>query len=92
VRHELDPISGGFDFDGVFYGAMAGGPIIDPPYAHVPPWCFRILTPALVRALPWNTLASFRAVAFASTVALLRLVFAVLADLGFDDRWCAINA
>jgi hypothetical protein len=69
---------GGFDFDGVFYGAMAGSPLIDPLYARIAPWCYRVLTPALVRALPLDTLAAFRAVVFVSDVASLCVLFAIL--------------
>ena len=78
----------GFDFDGVFYAAMAGSPLINNSYAHVAPWCYRILTPAVVHLLPWDTLTSFRASAFASNIAALCLLFAILRRLRFAPGSC----
>lgn len=75
----------GFDFDGVFYAAMAGSPAVIPALAHVAPWCYRIVTPFLVSRLPWETLTGFRVVAFASDVLSLVTLFLILRRLGFTD-------
>jgi hypothetical protein len=73
----------GFDFDGVFYAAMAGSPGTMPGMAHVAPWCYRIVTPFIVSLLPWETLTGFRIVAFASNVVSLVTLFLILRRLGF---------
>jgi len=75
----------GFDFDGVFYAAMAGSPLVMPEMAHAAPWCYRIATPFFVSLLPWETLTSFRIAAFASDVASLVTLFLILRRLGFAD-------
>lgn len=76
---------GGYDFDGVFYAAMAGSPQINPAYAHIAPWCYRLLTPALVHALPFATLTGFRCIAFVSDIGSLWLLFVILRRLRFSD-------
>src|SRR5580765_7542629 len=73
----------GFDFDGLFYAAMAGSPGVMPALAHVAPWCYRIVTPFLVSRLSWETLTGFRVVAFASDVVSLVTLFLILRRLGF---------
>ena len=82
----LTTSNAGFDFDGMFYAAMAGSPKVKPALAQVAPWCYRVATPALVSRLPWDTLTSFRIVAFTANVASLVLLFLVLRALGFADR------
>ncbi len=83
--------NGGLDFDGVFYAAMAGHPQLKPELARVAPWAYRVATPALVQALPWDTLTSFRVLVFATNVAALLLIFLILKGLGFADRLCWIG-
>ena len=75
----------GFDFDGLFYAAMAGSPLVMPEMAHAAPWCYRIVTPYLVSLLPWETLTSFRIAAFGSDVVSLVTLFLILRRLGFAD-------
>lgn len=75
----------GFDFDGVFYAAMAGSPRVTPTMARVAPWCYRVVTPSLVSLLPWDVLTSFRIVAFASDVLSLVILFLILRRLGFAE-------
>lgn len=75
--------------DGVFYAAMAGHPRINPDYAHVGPWAYRVATPAVAAQLPWDTITNFRVLAFVSTVATLFLMFLILEQLGFGASLCA---
>lgn len=81
----------GLDFDGVFYAAMAHHPEIAPDLAHVVPWCYRVLTPAVVSVMPWETLTSFRVAAFVSDVASLALLFLILRGLGFSGELAGIG-
>jgi hypothetical protein len=80
----LTSSNGGYDFDGMFYAAMAGSPRVKPALAHVAPWCYRIVTPALVSRMPFETLTSFRSLAFAANVASLVLLFLIARRLGFS--------
>ena len=93
VTTPLTTSNAGFDFDGMFYAAMAGSPRVKPALAHVAPWCYRIATPALVSRLPWDTLTSFRSVAFTANVASLVLLFLILRALGVTERssWLGVT-
>lgn len=73
----------GFDTDGSRYGTMAGSPLFPASRALDAPWCYRVLTPALVKALPVETLMVFRIVGFASNVATLLILYLLLRKLRF---------
>jgi hypothetical protein len=75
--------NGGFDSDGRNYGAMAGEPSLSAEFAHQPPWCYRVLTPALASLLPGPILDRFRVLAFVSSVATLALFLGILRALAF---------
>ena len=73
----------GFDADGSRYGTMAGSPLFPASRALDAPWCYRVLTPALVKALPVETLLGFRIVGFASNVVTLLILYLLLRKLRF---------
>ncbi|HMI91252.1 MAG TPA: hypothetical protein VK509_07805, partial [Polyangiales bacterium] len=73
---------GGYDYDGVFYAAMANGE--NGIEAHLAPWGYRVLTPFLAGQLPWSTLTNFRALALVTTFVELILFGWILGRLGFS--------
>jgi hypothetical protein len=73
---------GGYDYDGVFYAAMANGE--HGIEAHLAPWSYRIITPLLAGQLPWSTLTNFRALALVTTFAELILFGWLLGRLDFS--------
>jgi hypothetical protein len=83
VTTPLTPSNAGYDFDGMFYAAMAGSPRVKPALAHVAPWCYRVATPAVAARMPFDTLTSFRSLAFVANVASLVLLFLIARSLGF---------
>ena len=77
---------GGFTkSDGRYYGAMAGAEGFPEAFTRTAPWCHRPLTPFLVSLLPLDTLDGFRALAFASSVLSLLLMFAVARRAGLGE-------
>jgi len=87
----LTPSNAGYDFDGMFYAAMAGSPRVKPALAHVAPWCYRVATPALVSRMPFDTLTSFRSLAFVANVASLVLLFLIARSLGFSGSLALVG-
>lgn len=76
-------LNGGFDNDGQRYGAMAGSSRFSAATAQRAPYAYRVLTPYLVSALPWDTLQGFRVVAFLSNAVSLVLLWQILRRLAF---------
>jgi len=62
---------------------MAGSSVFPPAMALDAPWCYRILTPALVKILPVKTLLGFRIVGFVSNILTLWIVYLLLRELRF---------
>lgn len=56
---------GGYDYDGVFYAAMANGE--NGIEAHLAPWSYRVVTPFLAGLLPWSTLTNWAGAGASST-------------------------
>lgn len=80
------PVNHGFDFDGTFYGAMAGSRLVAPEFARFAPWCYRVLTPALVRLLPGDTLDGFRFLNVLSDIGCFCLIFSILTRIASNGR------
>jgi hypothetical protein len=78
VTTPLTENNGGLDSDGVFYAAMAGMEGIDARGTQVAPWCYRVLTPALVALLPFETLLAFRVLVFISSYLSLVLLYLLI--------------
>jgi hypothetical protein len=91
VTTPLTRSNAGYDFDGMFYAAMAGSPRVKPAMAHVAPWCYRVATPALVSRMPFDTLTSFRSLAFVANVASLVLLFLIARRLGFSGSLALVG-
>lgn len=60
--------NGGYDSDGMYYGAMAGDGTLPASFSQTAPWSYRIVTPWLASLLPFETLTNFRVLAFISNV------------------------
>jgi len=87
--------NGGLDSDGVFYAAAAAHPEVDASYAAIAPWCHRVLTPTLARALSAalgiDTLNAFRVLAFASSWLALAFLYALLQRGGVSQRFALLG-
>ncbi len=85
--------NGGFDSDGIHYGAMALADARLDELARTAPFCYRVLTPWLARQVaPWlpdegrtpahRILAAFTLIAFASNVVTLAALYSILRAAG----------
>ena len=81
----------GFDSDGKRYAAMAAPGLFKERYRVAAPWCWRVMTPFLASHLPFETLTSFRVLAFLSSWLSLVLVFALLRRSGFSEGLSALG-
>lgn len=72
--------------DHLHYIAMARGPYGDAGLARTPPYCFRVLTPAVVRALTHTGLslnAGFYLVTTVSLFGFLLVLWRLMSDMGY---------
>lgn len=74
----------GIGFDGRFYAAMAFPQDKIAIWTHHAPWCWRIFTPYIVGALPFNLLDNFLVLAVTSAILNLFLVGLILKELRKD--------
>lgn len=77
---------GGWDADGRHYAAMAGVEGFSIHIGQVGPWCYRILTPAIVALLPLEPMGGFTLVTFVANVANLVLLDLLLLGAGISGR------
>lgn len=76
--------NGGYDSDGMYYGAMAGESTLPASFLQTAPWSYRIATPWLASLLPFETLANFRALAFVSNILSIVIFVLILERLSFS--------
>ena len=82
---------GGFDWDGIRYGKMAGEIRFMAERAHEAPYCWRILTPFQATLLPFSILTNFWLIACVSSWVTLVLVYAMLRKTGFSSAWAVVG-
>jgi hypothetical protein len=77
---------GGWDADGRHYAAMAGVEGFSSHIGKVGPWCYRVLTPAIVELLPVEPMVGFTLVTFVANVANLVLLDLLLLAAGISGH------
>ncbi|HET6372841.1 MAG TPA: hypothetical protein VFG76_06010, partial [Candidatus Polarisedimenticolia bacterium] len=81
-----DPVFAQFDHNS--YLAIASEGVGAPGRASVPPFCWRILTPLIARALPLPLPTAFFAISFAALVGSAWGMYHLLAREGLPHRHC----
>ena len=67
------------------YLAMAGGLPEHPEAAKTPPYAYRLLSPQIVRLLPFSATTGFHLLTTAALIGAAALLFLLLRTMGFDD-------
>jgi len=67
------------------YLAMAGGLPEHPEAAKTPPYAYRLLSPLIVRLLPFSATTGFHLLTTAALIGAAALLFLLLRTMGFDD-------